>query len=69
MIDIEKTIRKKPALLVWLFFGIGIIFFTIGTLFPPTDIQMVDQITLLGEGFFASGIIVGAIILLRKRKK
>jgi len=52
--------------MVWTLFGAGIFFFVIGTLYPPSDIQMVDTITLLGEGLFASGIIVGAILVLRK---
>jgi len=69
MTDLVKLYKKKPALMVWTLFGAGIVFFAIGTLYPPTDIQMVDRITLLGEGLFASGIIVGAILLVRKRKK
>ncbi len=69
MTDLVKLYKKKPSLMIWTLFGAGIVFFTIGTLYPPTDIQMVDRITLLGEGLFASGIIVGAILLVRKRKK
>ena len=69
MTDLVQTYKKKPALMVWTLFGAGIIFFTIGTLYPPLDIQMVDKITLLGEGLFASGIIVGAILLLKRKRR
>lgn len=69
MTDIVKLYKKKPALMVWTLFGAGVLFFVVGTLYPPTDIQMVDKITLLGEGLFASGIIIGAILVVRKRRK
>jgi len=69
MTDLVKLYKKKPSLFVWTFFGLGIIAFMFGTLFPPNDIQMVDQITLLGEGLFASGIIVGAILVVKRKRK
>ena len=69
MTDLVKLYKKKPALMVWTLFGAGILAFTIGTLYPPTDIMNVDLLTLLGEGLFASGIIVGAILVVRKRRK
>jgi len=67
--DLVKIYKKKPALMVWTLFGTGIFFFVIGTLYPPSDIQMVDMITLLGEGLFASGIIVGAILVLKRKRR
>ncbi len=69
MTDLVKVYKKKPSLMIWTLFGAGIVFFVIGTLYPPDDIQMVDRITLLGEALFASGIIVGAIILLKRKRK
>lgn len=67
MTDLVKLYKKKPALMVWTLFGTGIFFFVIGTLYPPSDIRMVDSITLLGEALFASGIIVGAILVLKRK--
>ena len=59
---------KKPALLVWILFGAGIIAFMIGTLNPVPDTE-VDRITLLGEALFGSGIIVGAILVIKSKRK
>ncbi len=64
----RHVLVKKPALLVWILFGIGIIFFMTGTLNPVPDTE-VDKITLLGEAFFASGIIVGAVIVVNSKRK
>lgn len=68
MTDIEKTIKKKPMLLVWLFFGIGILFFIVGTVFP-IDEPMINTTVLFGEIFFGIGIITGAVILIKRKRK
>jgi len=66
--DIEKTIKKKPMLLVWLFFGVGILFFIYGTVFP-IDEPMINTTVLIGEIFFGIGIITGAVILIQRKRK
>jgi len=68
MTDIEKTIKKKPMLLVWMFFGIGILFFIYGTVFP-IDEPMINTTVLIGEIFFGIGIITGAVILIQRKRK
>jgi hypothetical protein len=68
MTDLEKTFKKKPMLLVWLFFGVGILFFIHGTLFP-IDEPMINTTVLIGEVFFGIGIITGAVILIQRRKR
>lgn len=64
----RHILLRKPALLVWILFGAGIVSFMIGTLNPVPDTQ-IDRITLLGEGLFASGIIVGALIVIKAKRK
>jgi len=68
MTDLVKILKKQPTLFVWIFFGIGVILFMIGTLFPAID-PMINFTTFLGEIFFGLGIITGASILLAKRRR
>jgi len=68
MVKIEKTIQKKPMLLVWLFFGVGILFFIFGTVFP-IDEPMINTTVLIGEIFFGIGIITGAVILIQRKRR
>lgn len=64
----RHVLVRKPALLVWILFGAGVISFMVGTLNPVPDTE-VDRITLLGEAFFASGIIIGAILVINSKRK
>jgi len=64
----HHILLRKPALLVWILFGAGIISFMIGTLNPVPDTE-VDRITLLGEALFGSGIIVGAILVIKSKRR
>ena len=66
--SLEKQFKKKPMLYVWLFFGIGILFFIYGTVFP-IDEPMINTTVLVGEIFFGVGIITGAVILLQRRSR
>ncbi len=67
MTHIRTLFQKKPSLFVWLFFGIGIIFFMIGTIFP-IDEPMINTTVFVGEVFFGIGILAGAVILLRRKR-
>lgn len=67
MTDIKKLYKRKPTLYVWTLFGIGILLFMYGTIRPTID-PAINWVVLIGEGFFALGIIVGAILVVRKRK-
>ena len=68
MTDLAKIFKKNPSLYVWIFFGIGIILFMVGTLHPVID-PMINTVTFVGEIFFGIGIIVGISIILSKRRK
>ena len=68
MTHIQRMFKKKPMLFVWLFFGIGILFFIYGTVFP-IDEPMINTTVLIGEIFFGSGILTGAVILIQRRKR
>jgi len=68
MTDLVKIFKKQPTLYVWTFFGIGVILFMIGTLYPAVD-PMINFTTFAGEIFFGLGILVGASILLAKRRR
>jgi len=65
---IRTLFKKKPSLYVWLFFGIGISFFFLGTVFP-IDEPMINTTFVVGEIFFGLGILTGAVILIKKRGK
>lgn len=64
----RHILLRKPALLVWILFGAGVVSFMIGTLNPVPDTE-IDRLTLLGEGFFASGIIIGATLVIKSKRK
>jgi len=68
MSHIQTMFKKKPMLFVWLFFGIGILFFIHGTVFP-IDEPMINTPVLVGEIFFGIGILTGAVILLQRRRR
>ncbi len=68
MTHIQRMFKKKPMLFVWLFFGIGILFFIYGTVFP-IDEPMINTTVLIGEIFFGIGILTGAVILIQRRKR
>lgn len=64
----RHILLRKPALLVWILFGAGVVSFMIGTLNPVPDTE-IDRFALLGEVFFASGIITGTIIVITSKRK
>ncbi len=66
--SIVDNILRRPSSVPFLLFGIGIFFFAVGALYP-TPSEIVNMITLLGIGFFASGILIGFIQALRRRHK
>jgi len=66
--SIIDNIMRRPSSVPFLLFGIGIFFFAVGAL-NPVPSEMVNLITLLGIGFFASGILIGFIQALRRRHK
>lgn len=68
MTDIKKLYKRKPTLYIWTLFGIGIILFMYGTVKPTID-PAINYAVLTGEIFFASGIIIGAILLVRMKKR
>ena len=49
---ITKLYEKYPSLMVWSFFGLGVIFFMKGTIQPTIDPE-VNIPVLVGEIFFA----------------
>lgn len=64
----KNTLMKKPALIVWLLFGGGIISFMISTLNPIPDTE-INTINLIGQGFFATGILLGAYLVIKSKRK
>lgn len=68
MTDLVKIYKKKPSLAIWTLFGIGILFFIYGTVLPTID-PAINFPVLIGEIFFGLGILSGAVILLRGRKR
>ncbi|MCP6727424.1 MAG: hypothetical protein KJI69_05445 [Patescibacteria group bacterium] len=66
--SIIDNIMRRPSSVPFLLFGVGVFFLALGTL-NPVPSEMVNLITLLGVGFFASGILIGFIQALRRRHK
>jgi len=66
--SILDNIMRRPSSVPFLLFGIGIFFFAVGTL-NPVPSEMVNLVTLLGVGFFGSGILIGFFQALRRRHK
>jgi len=64
---ITKLYEKYPSLMVWSFFGLGVIFFMKGTIQPTIDPE-VNIPVLVGEIFFAIGIIIGVILVLKRKR-
>lgn len=66
--SIIDNIMRRPSSVPFMLFGVGIFFFALGAL-NPTPSETINMITLLGIGFFASGILIGFIQALRRRHK
>ncbi len=66
--SILDNIMNRPSSVPFLLFGVGVIFLAIGTLFP-VPAQDVNMISLTGIAFFGSGILIGFIQALRRRRK
>lgn len=61
-------IAKRPSSIPFLLFGVGIIFFGLGVYNPVPEGQ-IDKFFALGVAFFASGILIGFIQALTRRRK
>jgi hypothetical protein len=62
------SIRDRPAVIPFLFFGVGIIFFGIGVYNPVAELT-VDKNFALGVAFFGAGIFIGILQALYRRHK
>ncbi len=61
-------IASRPSSIPFLLFGVGIFFFGVGILNPTPEL-VVNMNLLYGVGFFGSGILVGFVQALRRRRK
>jgi len=64
---ITKLYEKYPTLMVWTFFALGVIFFMKGTIQPTID-PAVNIPVLVGEILFGIGIIIGIILVLKRKR-